>query len=259
VWKDSKFQIPNHKFQIPDSKSQSTMIPFFYIAEYNGQPEVTLGEDASRHIVQVLRMRKGDLVNLTDGKGNFMNGMITDDHKKYCAVAVVSARFQEKSKRKVSIAISLLKNTSRFEWFLEKATEIGVDEIIPIICERTEKEKFRFDRLSGICTSAMLQSQQVWLPVMHHPVAFGDWITHKYEGYDKLIAHCLVEEARNELARLSMKDNRLICIGPEGDFTDDEIQQAIHLSFVPVSLGESRLRTETAGVVAATLLRMTTE
>lgn len=235
-------------------------VPFFHIEEYvDGQKIVTLDEDNSRHVVQVLRMRAGDRLNLTDGKGHLLTCAIADDHKKHCSVTVLSATFQEKRNRKVSIAISLLKNASRFEWFLEKATEIGVDNIIPIICERTEKEKFRFERLKGICISALLQSQQVRMPILSKPVHFSEWILDERAPGQKFIAHCL-PGTKNELAAQSfIAANAEICIGPEGDFTLAEIDQAIQREFVPVSLGETRLRTETAGVVAVTLLRLARE
>ena len=141
--------------------------PFFYINEYNSsQKEIVLDEDTSRHMVQVLRMKEGEKLNLTDGKGNLITAEIIDDHKKHCSVKIIDSQFTTHDSRKITIAISLLKNTNRFEWFLEKATEIGVNEIIPLICERTEKQKFRYDRMKGICISAMLQSQQCWLPVL---------------------------------------------------------------------------------------------
>jgi len=148
-------------------------LPFFYISDYDSsKKEIGLDEDTSRHIIQVLRMKKGELLNLTDGRGNIFTTSIIDDHKKHCIVNVQDTRYKAQETRKVSIAISLLKNANRFEWFLEKATEIGVKEIIPLICERTEKEKFRDDRLQSILVSAMLQSQQCWLPVLHKPIAF---------------------------------------------------------------------------------------
>jgi 16S rRNA (uracil1498-N3)-methyltransferase len=148
-----------------------------------------------------------------------------------------------------------LKNTHRFEWFLEKATEIGVSEIIPLVCERTEKEKFRADRLQGICISAMLQSQQTWLPVLHEPVQFEDLKMWKCENGPNYIAHC-TDTAKQAFphSHISTSPHSLICIGPEGDFTPKEIELALQHQFIPVSLGETRLRTETAGVVAAALL-----
>ena len=118
-------------------------LPFFYTSTaYSSQQELVLNEDTSRHVIQVLRMKHGDRLNLTDGKGNVLTTIIEDDHKKHCVVKVQGTKYMEQEKRKILIAISLLKNANRFEWFLEKATEIGVNEIIPLVCERTEKEKF---------------------------------------------------------------------------------------------------------------------
>ncbi len=231
-------------------------LPFFYINEYDAaQKQIVLDEDTSKHIVQVLRMKTGEQLNLTDGKGNLLTCEITDDHKKHCTVVVKATRHREQGTRMATIAISLLKNSNRFEWFLEKATEIGVSEIIPLICERTEKEKFRQGRMQCIVISAMLQSQQTWLPVLYEPIQFDKWITNSFANCTKFIAHCIDNE-KMELAnqQIGTSANRLILIGPEGDFTPKEIELALQHEFVPVSLGETRLRTETAGVVAATLL-----
>lgn len=231
-------------------------LPFFYISNYTeSQRTVTLDEDTSRHVIQVLRMKTGEQLNLTDGMGNLLTGEIINDDKKRCAVSIKSKIKNQKPKRSVTIAISLLKNTNRFEWFLEKATEIGVSEIIPLICERTEKEKFRMDRLQGICISAMLQSQQTWLPVLREPVKYENVEVWKCGNGANYIAHC-IDGNKQELAHqhISTFPHSLICIGPEGDFTPAEIEQALSGNFIPVSLGNTRLRTETAGVVAATLL-----
>jgi 16S rRNA (uracil1498-N3)-methyltransferase len=233
-------------------------LPFFYISEYNtSQKEIILDEDTSRHVVQVLRMKEEEKLNLTDGKGNLIIAEIADAHKKHCAVSIIDSQFKSHVSRKVTIAVSLVKNTNRFEWFLEKATEIGVSEIIPLICERTEKQKFRHDRMKGICISAMLQSQQCWLPDLHEPVLFGDLVRRRFDDQRKMIAHCL-EENKDALAdlQISKLSNQLIVIGPEGDFSKEEIELALQNHFIPVSLGETRLRTETAGVVAATLLKL---
>jgi 16S rRNA (uracil1498-N3)-methyltransferase len=231
-------------------------LPFFYIPEFDpSQKEIVLDEDTSRHVVQVLRMKEGEKLNLTDGKGNLITAEIMDAHKKHCSVRIEGTRHKEQGTRQITIAISLLKNTNRFEWFLEKATEIGVSEIIPLICERTEKQKLRYDRMNGICISAMLQSRQCWLPVLHEPVQFANMQMSKYANNQKLIAHC-IEEKKQSLSDLHIgtSANYLICIGPEGDFTKEEIKLALENNFAPVSLGETRLRTETAGVVAASLL-----
>jgi 16S rRNA (uracil1498-N3)-methyltransferase len=230
-------------------------LPFFYINEYNtSQKEIVLDEDTSRHVVQVLRMKEGEKLNLTDGKGNLITAEIADAHKKHCSVKIVDSRLTAHDSRNVIIAISLLKNTSRFEWFLEKATEIGVSEIVPLICERTEKQKFRYDRMKGICISAMLQSQQTWLPVLHEPKQFNHLAIEQFDDQQKFIAHCEESGTKNILSTFKPLNHSVILIGPEGDFSKQEIELALQNNFIPVSLGETRLRTETAGIVAATLL-----
>lgn len=231
-------------------------LPFFYSeALQPGTSEFVLNEDTSKHVVQVLRMQNGQQLNLTDGRGNIFNASIIDDHKKRCTVKILSEKYQEPSGKKITIAISPVKNTSRFEWFLEKATEIGVNEIIPLICGRTEKQHVRMERLRGILVSAMLQSQQCRLPLLHEPVRFEDLVMRQFENGKKYIAHCLPEGNKESLhLQISKSSNQLILIGPEGDFTTEEIDLALNNNFIPVALGETRLRTETAGVVAATLL-----
>lgn len=228
-------------------------LPFFYIDNYSGQKQLSLDEDTSRHVVQVLRMKEGEQLNLTDGKGKLLTCEIKEAGKKSCYVEVRATTNQLPATRNISIAISLLKNTNRFEWFLEKATEIGVSEIIPLICERTEKEKFRHDRMNAICISAMLQSQQCWLPVLHEPVEFGKVVS-QVSPVQKFIAHCDDSSNKNSLSTFRPFSSSTILIGPEGDFTPKEIELALQNGYQPVSLGETRLRTETAGVVAAALL-----
>lgn len=231
-------------------------LPFFYIGTYDkAQKSLVLDEDTSRHIVQVLRMRAGERLHLTDGLGHLLLAEIADDHKKHCTVSVREVKFTPAAERKVSIAISNIKNASRFEWFLEKAGEIGVTEIIPLVCERTEKERFRHDRMNAICISAMLQSQQVWLPRLSEPQAFKQVLEQRLENA-KFIAHC-EEGPKNSLAGQTVSASSIILIGPEGDFTPAEIDMAIAKGFMPVTLGETRLRTETAGIVAAVWLVQT--
>ena len=242
-------------------------LPFFYIADYDiDQKEITLDEDTSRHVIQVLRMKKGEKLNLTDGKGNLFTAEIFDEHKKHCTVHIIDSRLSKgvpgdtpDNSRKITVAISLLKNSSRFEWFLEKATEIGINEIVPLICERTEKQKFREDRMKNILVSAMLQSQQCWLPVLHKPIDY-ELIFRQEEiihASQKFIAHCIQDQKRNlaDLVNESLP-SQIILVGPEGDFTAKEVQLAIHNHFDAVSLGDTRLRAETAGVVAATILKI---
>ena len=229
-------------------------LPFFYINTYtDGQNLITLDEDTSRHVVQVLRMKKGEQLHLTDGLGHLLLAEISDDHKKHCSVAIKEVTYTAPAVRKVTIAISNIKNASRFEWFLEKASEVGIAEIIPLVCERTEKERFRYDRMNAICISAMLQSQQVWLPLLREPLPLNQ-VLEQTGSAAKYIAHC-EDGPKNPLSKQSPPATSIILIGPEGDFTPAEIQEAIQRGFIPVSLGNTRLRTETAGVVAAVLLQ----
>lgn len=229
-------------------------LPFFYINTYtDGQKLITLDEDTSRHVVQVLRMKKGEQLHLTDGLGHLLLAEISDDHKKHCSVAIKDVTYTAPAERKVTIAISNIKNASRFEWFLEKASEVGIGEIIPLVCERTEKERFRYDRMNAICISAMLQSQQVWLPLLREPLPLNQ-VLEQTGSAAKYIAHC-EDGPKNPLSKQSPATTSIILIGPEGDFTPAEIQEAIQRGFIPVSLGNTRLRTETAGVVAAVLLQ----
>ncbi len=212
---------------------------------------MTLDEDTSKHIIGVLRMKIGDSFSLTDGKGNKAKAEIVEENRKKCVVQILSTEVEEPTIN-VSIAISLIKNASRFEWFLEKATEIGVREIIPLLCDRTEKDKVRFDRMKNILVSAMLQSQQCWMPRLLEPISFQK-IIKKKDQEKKFVAHCLPGQ-KVQLSSLAHHASSIILIGPEGDFTENEINVAVENGFQPVALGNTRLRTETAGIVAATLL-----
>lgn len=228
-------------------------LPYFFVDDLQ-EKTIRLDEDTSKHAIGVLRMERGEEILLTDGKGSKARAAIVDDNRKRCVVEIISVEKEEAQQPQVIVAISIVKNASRFEWFLEKATEIGVREIIPLLCERTEKEKFRYDRMQGILVSAMLQSQQTWLPVLRQPTAFSDVI--KSSQQQKFIAHCLPDQ-KQQLAAVSLHQSSIILIGPEGDFTPAEISAALEKKFLPVALGNTRLRTETAGIVAATLLKNT--
>jgi len=228
-------------------------LPFFYestVAKSSSLFE--LSEETSKHCIQVLRMRSGELLQLTNGKGGLYTARIAHEDKKHCTVTIESEQQFSATVKKTSLAVSLLKNASRFEWFLEKATEIGVTEIIPLICTRTEHTRFRFDRMQQILISAMLQSQQSWLPALHEPVKFNTLIQH-HASTQKLIAHC-EEDVKIPIQSISLSDSVLMLIGPEGDFTPAEIESALAHSYQPVSMGNTRLRTETAAIVAATFL-----
>lgn len=228
-------------------------LPFFYEQAIPGiHAHVTLSEETSKHCIQVLRMQAGAKLQLTDGRGNLYLASIISADKKKTVVLIEEHRSQPAPSQKTGIAISLLKNASRFEWFLEKATEIGVTEIQPLLSQRTEHSRFRHDRLNGILIAAMLQSQQAWLPLLHEPVSFADHVT-RSGWQQKLVAHC--EECTKQLIKdLPLSPATEILIGPEGDFTPAEIKMALEQGYEPVSLGNTRLRAETAGVVASALL-----
>ena len=216
---------------------------------------VELPEESSRHISAVLRMQVGEELTLTNGKGTVYNAVIEDAHKKRTRVRITGSTQHEKPKQRLMMGVSLLKNTSRFEWFLEKATEIGITDIIPVLSARTEKQQFRKDRMLTILVSAMMQSNQFWLPELSEPVKFKDALPLSSEADLKMIAHCEPGEKSELQEILKERKSRSILIGPEGDFTPEEISLAIEQGFKPVSLGDTRLRTETACIVAATLLK----
>jgi 16S rRNA (uracil1498-N3)-methyltransferase len=230
---------------------------FFHVSATLGQKEM-LDENNARHVVQVLRMQPGEYLQLTNGEGLLWTAVIAETGKKTCLLTIEKEEsIPRQQTRKAAIAISPVKNVSRFEWFLEKATELGIADIFPIKCKRTEKEHFRLDRLRQICISAMLQSRQTWLPILHEPMPLQNFIGSEqaYAYHHRWIAHCEGYE-KHHLARAlqpGMQDS-LLMIGPEGDFTTEEIFEATNNGYVPVSLGETRLRTETAGVVGAALM-----
>jgi len=226
-------------------------LPFFY-EQHITQGNFTLSEETSKHCIQVLRMQAGEQLQLTNGAGNLYTATIISANKKASIVQVGQPVFTQPSTQKITIAISLLKTAARFEWFLEKATEIGVSAIVPLNCKRTEKHHFRFDRMQNILISAMLQSRQTHLPVLQNVTNFDSLISSAQQT-KKLIAHC-TDDKKNDITTIKKEAETLMLIGPEGDFTNEEIELALQNNFVPVSLGQTRLRTETAGIVAATLL-----
>ena len=228
----------------------------FYAPDAVLNQHVVLDEQESFHITRVLRKKVSEELFVFDGKGNLFDGRISAIGKKDVTVHLV--RWMEKvesDRPKLHIAIAPPKNIDRFEWFLEKATEIGVSEIVPLICERTEKQQLKMERLNGILISAMLQSQQAWLPVLQPAIKYIDYVTQAKadESLQKFIAHC-EEDKKTLLSNIQPTVNNTILIGPEGDFTHKEIELAIECGFEPVSLGQTRLRTETAAMVAVVLL-----
>lgn len=228
--------------------------PFFYEPQINKRhTSFELSEESSKHAVQVLRMEVGETIQLTNGQGGLFTASISIAHKKHCQVSILSATEILAPVKQHHIAVSPLKNNSRIEWFLEKATELGIHRITPLICQRTEKQVVKQERWQQILIAATLQSQQVWLPTLDTPTRFTDFIQAKQKG-TKLIAHCLPNEKKALTAFVAANDC-LILIGPEGDFSEAEIETALAAGFQPVSLGDTRLRTETAALTAAVILQ----
>jgi 16S rRNA (uracil1498-N3)-methyltransferase len=209
-----------------------------------------LNEEESKHCVRVLRLHAGDKIQLIDGKGNFYTAAITDAHPKKTQLQIISVQSDfNKRNHYLHIAIAPTKNIERLEWFLEKATEIGIDEISLIICQRSERKEAKAERLNKIITSAIKQSIKAWHPVLNEPVAFNKLISGPFEG-QKFIAHCETGDKLNLKDELKPSGRYLILIGPEGDFTPKEIDNALNNDFKAITLGESRLRTETAALEA---------
>jgi 16S rRNA (uracil1498-N3)-methyltransferase len=210
----------------------------------------TLNEEESRHCLKVLRLAKGDIIYLTDGKGGLFEAGIIEDKGRHCIVQVGSRESGIGSRDyRLHIAIAPTKNIDRFEWFLEKATEIGIDEITPLICDHSERRHLRTDRLVKVITSAMKQSLKAYHPVLNEPVEFHKFIGRQSEDEMKFIA--FITEGASPLTGIYQKSrNALILIGPEGDFSPLEVDAAVNSGFQVISLGNSRLRTETAGVAA---------
>jgi 16S rRNA (uracil1498-N3)-methyltransferase len=225
----------------------------FYTPDLHGD-EYYLSEEESKHCTKVLRLKQNDCIFLVDGKGGFYKAAISAIVGKKCLLKIQETQkdFNKRNYR-LHIAIAPTKNIDRIEWFAEKATEIGIDEITPIICHRSERRIIKTDRIEKICISAMKQSLKAYLPKVNEAVAFNDFIT-TIQAESKFIAHCLPENKQELKALIPSQKDILILIGPEGDFSKQEIELAIKHQFIPVSLGNSRLRTETAALVACTIV-----
>jgi 16S rRNA (uracil1498-N3)-methyltransferase len=228
--------------------------PYFYIEEISDHSsQLVLNEETSRHVIQVLRMKKGERLNLTNGKGLLLLGEITAEDRKKCQVNILRVENKPRQGRQVTIAVSPIKNASRFEWFMEKATELGIYEIVPLVCSRTEKQHFRHDRMKNILVSAMLQSQQSWLPFLQEPENFKDYVA-SCKVPVKLIGHCEDDKQKVSITSFTAAQEICLLIGPEGDFTTDEVNKSMQHGFVPVHIGDTRLRTETAAIAGAAIL-----
>ncbi|WP_109300110.1 16S rRNA (uracil(1498)-N(3))-methyltransferase [Aquimarina sp. AU474] len=205
--------------------------------------------EESKHISKVLRKKEGDILHITNGKGHLFKGHITLSTPNQCVVSISSYTTQEQKPYKLHLAVAPTKMNDRYEWFLEKATEIGIDEITPILCDHSERKVVKTERFERILQSAMKQSLHCYLPKLNSAVSFSNFIQQNNDD-QLLIAHCEDEQKQTLKDTLSLKTNITILIGPEGDFSSKEIEIALASGYSPISLGESRLRTETAAIVA---------
>jgi len=215
-------------------------------------------EDEARHAIKALRAKIGDKFLLIDGKGNYADVEILEILKRTCLVEVADINSDVANKPSLTMIVCPTKQTERFEWFLEKAVEIGVDRVIPVWCKRSERKVEKFDRWNKVLVSAMKQSMRTWLPVLESACTLEEALELVGETEKLCIAHCMspLDGVKNHLLKeLSKNESACVAIGPEGDFTDDEVRLMIEKGGVEISLGDSRLRTETAALSAVTYFR----
>ncbi|WP_207533754.1 16S rRNA (uracil(1498)-N(3))-methyltransferase [Desertivirga arenae] len=221
----------------------------FYTPDVNGE-NYTLNEEESKHCIRVLRLVTKDVVHLIDGKGGFYTAEIIDPNPKRTTLLITDVK-REFNRRNhfLHIAVAPTKNIERIEWFLEKATEIGIDEITPILCDRSERKEIKLERLNRIITSAVKQSLKAYHPKLNPLTKYSDFVGSAGYG-NKFIAHCLDEPKLELRSAIQLEGHYTVLIGPEGDFTGDEIELAKSNDFKAITLGSSRLRTETAALEA---------
>lgn len=219
------------------------------ISQFNFSPE------ESKHIVKVLRKTEGDILNITNGEGYIFTAKIMAADAKKCKAQIVTREKQHRPMHTLHMAVAPTKMNDRYEWFLEKATEIGVDEITPIICEHSERKVLKMERMEKVLQSAMKQSLQAFLPKLNAPVTYKEFLRQENKGL-LFIAHCEQEEKAELKRRIAADKDVTILIGPEGDFSRPEINMAYEKGYVPVSLGKNRLRTETAAIFACTTVAL---
>lgn len=230
----------------------------FYTPELTTEKTYTLSESESKHAIRVLRLKQGDVLTLVNGIGSFFEATITSDNAKRCEVEITEIRKEENNKPQLHIAIAPTKNNDRTEWFIEKCTEIGIGQISPILCKHSERKAIKEERFVKTAVSAMKQSLKATLPIVTELIAFNKFIIEPFDG-KKYIAHCYSDNQSHYKELYKKGENSLVLIGPEGDFSPDEVKLAIDNGFEPITFGKSRLRTETAGVVACTTFNLLNE
>ena len=216
----------------------------------------TLPQEESAHCIRVLRKKEGDTIYIADGKGHFFDAEIIEAHQKHCVVNILNTIDEPKPwSHNLHIAFAPTKNMDRVEWFAEKATEIGIDRFSPLLCRYSERKEIKLPRIEKILISAMKQSQKSFVPQLDEMTALADFIRQPFDG-QKFIAHCYPQEKKLLKDAYTHGGNVLILIGPEGDFSEKEVQLALDNGFEPISLGNSRLRTETAALVACNTIQV---
>lgn len=221
----------------------------------NSVTQFTFSAEESKHITKVLRKKEGDLLDITNGKGYLFKAEILVADIKKCKAKIINTTKKHAKMHSLHMVVAPTKMNDRFEWFLEKATEIGVNEITPIICDRSERKVIKYERMEKVIQSAMKQSLQTYLPKLNEAISYTDFIKKTHEGL-LFIAHCEKGEKMDLKRRVAPDKDITILIGPEGDFSKTEIKAAYEKGFYPISLGENRLRTETAAIVACTTVVM---
>ncbi len=221
----------------------------FYAPDiHNETTEFVFDKEESKHIVKVLRKLEGSILHITNGKGFLFTCEIVLASEKKCVVKINASQFTEPRNYRIHMVVAPTKMNDRYEWFLEKAAEIGVDEITPIICDHSERKIIKTERFDKILISAMKQSNQLYLPVLNEPIKLTDFLSKEING-QKFIAHCEEREKVELKDRIETQQNYTLLIGPEGDFSTNEINKALTNGYLPVALGNTRLRTETAAIV----------
>jgi len=221
----------------------------FYAPDINTNSiEFTFDKEESKHIVKVLRKLEGSILYITNGKGFLFICEVILASEKKCVVKINESQFTEPRNYSIHMVVAPTKMNDRYEWFLEKATEIGVDEITPIICDHSERKVIKTERFDKILISAMKQSNQMYLPVLNEPIKLNDFLSKEISG-QKFIAHCEETDKVELKDRIETQQNYTLLIGPEGDFSTNEINKALTNGYLPVALGNTRLRTETAAIV----------
>ncbi|MEM1002361.1 MAG: 16S rRNA (uracil(1498)-N(3))-methyltransferase [Bacteroidota bacterium] len=233
----------------------------FYVQSLSEDSDIFyFDKDESRHIVKVLRKPIGDILNITNGNGWMFEAEILDNNIKSVQAKIIKKELQPKPNYHLHMAVAPTKSMERFEWFLEKATEIGISKITPIICENSERKVVKNQRLERIIQSALNQSLDCYLPKLNDTIKFTDFIKERHDVPSGYIAHCAHDGKKISFSsKIEPGEDILILIGPEGDFSQNEIEFALNANYLPVSLGKKRLRTETAAIVACHTVAMINE